>query len=216
MASLRKRPADDVVATDAAVPEVAISIETNAPPAPEASAPNNASEALRAQIEALNQARTLGHQAATANERRQAWLEATPGAKDHIPALGHIHQAALNAGLVDTSPEYFDFMGSQLAALQAQRPAAAATHLAEEMQQRAAQDRAPEPPPRPTRVQYSAPPSRDVPNSSGKRQSNGKITLTPQEVEAARISGISLEMYAKQKLRKAEMIASGEYGEQQR
>ena len=60
----------------------------------------------------------------------------------------------------------------------------------------------------------SAPPSRDVPNSSGKRQSNGKVTLTPLEVEAAKIAGISVEEYAKQKVRKAEMVASGEYGEQ--
>jgi hypothetical protein len=59
----------------------------------------------------------------------------------------------------------------------------------------------------------SAPVSRDVMNSNGKR-SPGKVTLTPQEVEAARISGISVEEYAKQKIRKAEMVASGEYGEQ--
>lgn len=59
----------------------------------------------------------------------------------------------------------------------------------------------------------SAPVSRDVPNSNGKR-SPGKVTLTPAEVEAARISGISVEEYAKMKVKKAEMIASGEYGEQ--
>ena len=63
---------------------------------------------------------------------------------------------------------------------------------------------------------FSAPVSREVPNSTGKRITPGKVTLTPQEVEAARISGISLEEYAKQKIRKADMIASGEYGEQPR
>jgi hypothetical protein len=103
-------------------------------------------------------------------------------------------------------------MESQLAALK--QPAEAATQIAGEMQARAAQSRAPEPPPRPSRVMVSAPPS--LPNSSGKRQSNGKVTLSPAEVEAARISNISPEEYAKQKIRKAEMIASGEYGEQQR
>lgn len=60
----------------------------------------------------------------------------------------------------------------------------------------------------------SAPVSRDVPNASGKRVGNGKVTLSPAEVEAARISGITPEEYAKQKIRKAEMVASGEYGEQ--
>lgn len=59
----------------------------------------------------------------------------------------------------------------------------------------------------------SAPVSRDVPNSNGKRNP-GKVTLTPAEVEAARISGISVEEYAKMKVKKAEMVASGEYGEQ--
>lgn len=59
----------------------------------------------------------------------------------------------------------------------------------------------------------SAPVSRDVPNANGQRKP-GKVTLSPQEVEAARISGVSVEEYAKQKIRKAELIASGEYGEQ--
>jgi hypothetical protein len=147
-----------------------------------------------------------------AEERRQHWLASTAGARENIAALGAFHHAALNAGLVDTSPEYFNFMESQLAALK--QPAEAATQIAGEMQARAAQSRAPEPPPRPSRVMVSAPPS--LPNSSGKRQSNGKVTLSPAEVEAARISNISPEEYAKQKIRKAEMIASGEYGEQQR
>jgi hypothetical protein len=62
---------------------------------------------------------------------------------------------------------------------------------------------------------FSAPVSREIPSGgSGKRHNPGKITLSAQEVEAARISGISPEEYAKQKIRKAEMIASGEYGEQ--
>lgn len=60
----------------------------------------------------------------------------------------------------------------------------------------------------------SAPVSREVPGANGKRPTPGKVTLTPQEVEAAKISGITPEEYAKQKLRKEQMIASGEYGEQ--
>jgi phage I-like protein len=59
----------------------------------------------------------------------------------------------------------------------------------------------------------SAPVSREVPNANGKRP-DGKVRLTPQEVEAAKISGITVEEYAKNKLLKEKMVASGEYGEQ--
>lgn len=188
MASLRRKPAEADVATDADAPEVAISVETG-PPGPEL---DGASAALRRQIEALGQAETMHQQAQVARqaaeERRQHWLASTPGARENVAALGAFHHAALNAGLADTSPEYFDFMAEQLAALK--HPAEAATHLAKEMQQRA-QSRTPEPPPRPSKVMVSAPVSRDVPNSSGKRQSNGKVTLTRQEQEAARIWHLS-------------------------
>lgn len=207
MASLRKRPE----AADADAPEVAISLEADAPPAP---ARDDATEALARQIGSMRQSETVQQQAQAmqaAAQRRTEWLAATPGARDHIHDLGHIHQAALDSGLIDTSPEYFKFLEDQAASLP--RPAAeAATHLAEEMHQRAAHD--PEPPP-PGRVAYSAPVSRDVPGSNGKR-TPGKITLTPQQVEAARISGVSPEEYAKQMLRKAQMVASGEYGEDTR
>jgi hypothetical protein len=213
MASLRKRPADAAVVTDGGEPVAEVSVETDAPPAPETPT-NDATEALKLQIGALRQSETIKQQHAAmqaAEERRQHWLVSTPGARENVAALGAFHHAALNAGLVDTSPEYFSFMQSQLANLQ--QPATAATHMADEMQARFA--RAPEPPPRPSRVAYSAPVSRDIPSSNGKR-SPGKVTLSAQEVEAARISGISPEEYAKQKIRKAQMVATGEYGEQQR
>jgi hypothetical protein len=58
----------------------------------------------------------------------------------------------------------------------------------------------------------SAPVSRSIPSASGKRhQSPGKVTLTPSEVEAARLSGISIEEYARQKLKYEGMRESGEY-----
>ena len=107
-------------------------------------------------------------------------------------------------------------MEEQLRTLQ--QPAAMATHLAEEMQQRVAQDRVPEPPPpRAPNLSglVSAPVSRDVPNSNGKR-SRGTVTLSRDEVEAAKMAGIPVEEYARQKARLAEMKASGEYGGDQR
>ena len=58
MASLRKRPTDAVAATSGDDPEVAVSVETNAPPAPETSTPNDATEALKLQIGALRQSET--------------------------------------------------------------------------------------------------------------------------------------------------------------
>ena len=55
----------------------------------------------------------------------------------------------------------------------------------------------------------SAPVSREVPTGSGRPR--GQVKLTPSEVEAARISGITLEQYAKEKLKYEGMKASGEY-----
>ena len=110
-----------------------------------------------------------------ANERRQAWLAQTPGAKDHIPALGHIHRAALDGGLVDTSPEYFRFMELQLAALQAQQPEA------NPVMQPTPKFFQPPPPPAPPKEAHfvSAPVSREVPTSDGRRP-RGRVTLKPR------------------------------------
>ena len=141
-----------------------------------------------------------------ANERRQAWLAQTPGAKDHIPALGHIHRAALDGGLVDTSPEYFRFMESQLAALQAQQPEA------NPVMQQTPKFFQPPPPPAPPKEAHfvSAPVSRAVPTSDGRRP-RGRVTLSREEQEAARMSGLTLEEYAMQKRKYQDMRSDGEY-----
>jgi hypothetical protein len=57
----------------------------------------------------------------------------------------------------------------------------------------------------------SAPVSRSIPNASGRRHTPGKVTMTPQEVEAARISGISIEQYAKEKIKYEGMREDGSY-----
>jgi len=59
----------------------------------------------------------------------------------------------------------------------------------------------------------SAPVSRDVPASGGSRPGT-KITLTREEKEMARVSGITEVEYAKQKQRLAEAKANGTYGGQ--
>jgi hypothetical protein len=57
----------------------------------------------------------------------------------------------------------------------------------------------------------SAPVSREVPSGGTGIRSNGKITLTAQEREFAKLSGITEAEYAKQKQRLAEMKANGSY-----
>jgi hypothetical protein len=65
---------------------------------------------------------------------------------------------------------------------------------------------------RPSRVGYSAPVSRSIPSGgSGRRSSPGRVTLSPQEIEAARVSGISIEDYAKNKIEYQRQLEAGEY-----
>ena len=69
---------------------------------------------------------------------------------------------------------------------------------------------APRSAPNPSRI-VSAPVSREVPTASGKRPTPGKVTLSPSEVEAARISGLSVEDYARQKVEYERQRETGEY-----
>ena len=57
----------------------------------------------------------------------------------------------------------------------------------------------------------SAPVSREVPSSSGTRQNSGKITLTKEQAEYARISGITETEYARQLTKLNEAKANGQY-----
>jgi hypothetical protein len=216
MASLRKKPTVDAAAN----PETPVVAET--PPASEVvtSPPsdNTAAESLKRQLEAMRQSEAMQElQAAkiAAEQHRRSWFEATPGAKDNIAALDSLHHAALNAGMADCSPAYFSFLNEQLAALQ--KPAQGATHLAHEIEQRIEHHRPPEPPPeRPRTPIMSAPVSREAPSSDGRRVERGRVTLSRDEQEMAHRSGISIEEYAKQKMKLAQMRADGTYGGDQR
>jgi hypothetical protein len=206
-----------VAAPDPDAPVVAVDVEGDAPVAKPQE--DDATVALKAQIDRLNHSEQIVRQqqqaamlAHAAHEQRQAWLAATPGAKENVSALGAIHHDALDSGLIDLSPGYFTYMERRLAELPRPAAEAVATRLTEEM---AGRERAAQPPPtKPTRPIVSAPVSREVPSGSGRRQ-NSRITLTPQEVEMARISGVSVEEYARQKLRLAQMRASGEYSNEE-
>jgi hypothetical protein len=146
---------------------------------------------------------------AAANERRASWLASNELAQQNYAALDSIHKDAVNSGLIDTSPQYFDYLDDRLAALQDRqhRP----ERMVEEMQAMAAQDRSerPQPVPRPP-VRVSAPPSRDTTFGSN---SPSRIRLSREQCEMARAAGITESEYAAQLIRLREEQASGNYSE---
>ncbi len=226
MASLRKKP--EVLAAAAETPpalEIDIAADATSPstpapappPEPPTSSQNEAQQALLAQLDALRESEGLQQQhqqaLAAAEERRQAWLAGNSLAQQHYGHLAGFHNEAMQSGLADSSPAYFNFMQDQLAALQSEDPAANAHMIAEELQARAAERAEPQAPAPPSRsCIVSAPVSRGVPSSTP-GWATGKITLTPAEREAARLSGISEVEYAKHRLRLNAMKASGEYAD---
>lgn len=111
--------------------------------------------------------------------------------------LQALHWDALDEGHRPFSTEYFKFVEIGLGLREAEKPA-------EEVEV----DR---PGTRRTPV-VSAPVSRDNPGG-GTRPSPGRITLTAEEREHARASGVTDAEYAKQKARLMEAKANGHYGE---
>ena len=135
MASLRKKP-DVVVASVDPVQPVDVGIDSNPPPAPAHQPADDAEQALRRQLEALQHSESLNRQQqaiVSAEGRRREWLQSNPIAKKFYDRLGAFHNEALQAGLVDTSPDYFQHMESRLAALHSQQPATAGANLIDEM-----------------------------------------------------------------------------------
>jgi hypothetical protein len=177
------------------------------PPQPQ----GDASLALKAQIEALGRSEQIQREAQeaviaahAAHERRLRWLAGNPRAQANVPALGHIHHAALSAGLADATDDYFQFLEQQLDALPDGTPA---------MPQPTPEFFRPPPAPKSPapKVIHSAPVSRDVPAAGSGARPRGRVVLTPQEQEAAAMSGISIEEYARQKLKYTTMKDTGEY-----
>ncbi len=213
MASLRKKYAADAAEPMAAEPAEPDGAEP--PPSPEAPLPPpQASEpradALMAQVEALRQADQAQQQHsaqlqafAAAMARRNEWFTGSPLAQKFVAHLNALHGEAIQAGLVDTSPEYFAHMDGRLAALQAQHDEAAGQGVVEEMHKLAAvngaapkQEPLRRPPPSSPPPMVSAPVSRSAPTAAGSRYS--RVTLTADQREAARISGVTEAEYARQ------------------
>jgi hypothetical protein len=214
MASRRKYASD--VATEN---HEAMASSLPSPEIPVSGPTGEASEAVRVlqdQIASLRKAKEQEVVVPSAEDRRREWLQDNPAARQHVAALNDLHREALDAGHTDTSPRYFDYMNDRLASLSAQHPAPGA-HVIEDMQKTVAQEKQPQrQPPESAGLNasyVSAPVSRDTVSYSTGRPSNGRITLTPQDIEYAKIAGVTPTEYAKQKLKLQEMKETGEYGD---
>jgi multidrug efflux pump subunit AcrA (membrane-fusion protein) len=116
--------------------------------------------------------------------------------------LQALHWDVVDEGLEPYSRDYFEVLEERLGLRQAARRQPVEQDV----------DDDDEPQVRPTkRATVSAPPSREVPSTSGVRN-DGKIRLSREEKEAARISGISEEEYAKQKIIMMQEKSKGNYG----
>jgi hypothetical protein len=108
------------------------------------------------------------------------------------------HFDAVEAGKTVNTPEYLEFIEEKLGLRQTD------------------DDTDPDPP---RRTPVSAPVSRDIPSPSTGRSVPSKVTLTPDEREAARFSfpdtepGEAERLYAQQKLRLMQEKANGRYNE---
>jgi hypothetical protein len=217
MASLRKRhaSADADAASSAAHPAIAVeppvnNAESPLPPPLGAAAssepPRDAG--LTAQLEALRQAGQAQQQQtaafAIATARRNEWYAGNPLAQKFVAHLNALHSEAIQQGLADTSPEYFQHLDARLAAMQEQQDDTAGQEIVDEMERLAAANGAPRPeprrpppshPPSPPPSIVSAPVSRATPTMSGSRY--GRVTLSPEQREAARIAGITEAEYAR-------------------
>jgi hypothetical protein len=169
---------------------------------------------LREQLQALRNSESLAQEAqrqaaiaAEAEQRRAAWLNQNEQAQQNFSALDGLHRQAVNSGLVDTSPAYFEFLNSQLESLQARqhRPA----DVVQEMRSRVAQEPVQAIPPPSRGPLVSAPVSRDAIGSN----SPSRIRLSREQCEMARAAGITEAEYAKELQRLNEMKRDGHYQE---
>ena len=196
-----------------------------------------ATEHLKAQIAATNQAQELNRQVnaarmapkpPTRDELLEYWrqqglsdanlkfLRDNPDLIDGYELTLHAANQATNEGHVPDTPEHREATKVIFHKWMAEAHQTAATKLNEPPPEFFK----PTPAPSPTSRQqapsksshYSAPVSRETPTSRihEAEQDPTRMTLTPAEVEAAKISRISLREYAEQKLRMLRLRANGE------
>jgi hypothetical protein len=172
-----------------------------APPKPAPAAPGDPVDTQIAAMQMPENAKSWlrGHKEFLTDPRKNAKLQAA-----HFEALDE-------AGGQMGSPKYIEALEVTLG-LKTHQPASP--------------EPAPQPQPPRRSIQVSAPVSRDAPSPSGKRVSDSKMTLTPEEVDIARRSIIDRPdmppltnaqkeyIYAQNKRRYQTMKANGTYSEQ--
>lgn len=107
-------------------------------------------------------------------EAAKTWLRAHPDMvsdQDKLRRLGTLHQYIKDKGVAEFSPAYFESMETELGL---RKPPAAEPAPAAQPQRRS--------------MPVTAPVSRDVPTSSGQRQTSSQITLSAEEVRIAHSS----------------------------
>jgi hypothetical protein len=133
-------------------------------------------------------------------QSQKDWLKAHPDAwtdQRKNMRLQGAHVEAEDKGLTPGSKKYFEYLETRLG------------YKTEEPEEEdEAED---EPPARQRRTLVSAPVSRDPPSNNGK--SKTKITLTPKQLEAAQIAGITPEVYARNQLKLQSLKEEGYYNE---
>jgi hypothetical protein len=224
------KPIEQPIEATSTPAEVPPAVETPAPsaPPPQPEPENEATLALRRQIEGLKQSAQLQHR-----QSAQAAMPQQPMTREQRLAAWH-QQGGLSSeetAFFQKHGELLDFPEVTAHAVQLARRAGhergTEAHLAAvkaafdaTMNQLQAQAEPmptqsfdpPSPPARPATpsAMLSAPVSRTIPSGPGARP-RGKVVLSPAEVEVARNSGISVEEYARQKLIYEGMRERGEY-----
>lgn len=119
----------------------------------------------------------------------KAWLREHPDAlinERKRAKLDSLYYDAMEAGLSRGSPEYFIFMEEGLG----YREKRAMEHKEERPARQESEDDS---------IMVAAPPSRSVPSGAGTGGSKGTYTMTKEEAEVAKISGITPAEYVRQR-----------------
>ena len=130
-------------------------------------------------------------------DRADRFLKINPQLADRVDSLGQVHEEAMMRGISDESDQYHALLEERFGPLKRIRATPVGDSVSDGRNDNFA---------------VSAPVSRsEAPNYSTGRLGNHqtKITLTPEEREACRYSGVDETTYAKEKLRMIDFKARG-------
>ena len=189
---------------------------------------DDAAAALKRQVDAVRQAEALQRQQAaqmmarqqplTHEQKLELWktqgltiaeadfLREHPAMIDHPQIVSHAAAEATQAGIERDTPEYWSAVKTNfeenMKRLQAQAAAQPTPEFFRPPPVRT-------PAPRSEAHYVSAPVSREVPTGVTRELSPSQVRLSPDEIEHARVSGVSLKVYAENKLRLMKEKAAG-------